>query len=549
MVADTSSRWRERFTAPRLHAIRVAPADRTAGAVVMIDGRGARLHAWEVTTGRTQPVVAPPAVIRIAWWLGHDGRYAYVVADDGGNEIGHLTAVDLRGDRPPADLTPDLPPYMALEVGISGGGLVLAAVQPDGYRIYYLADPTAADPAPRLLAHWREPAVSCRLSADGAIATVDLLRGDPPRLVVQALRVADGTPVGMFSAGTESHASAALFAPDAGDPTVVVTTDESGVRRPVLWRIDDDRRHPLPLPQLPGEVSPLDWSDDGRYLLLCHSWRATQQLLRYDLQSERAEPLDLPPGGYHDETVPAGGCQFGPGGTVLAAVDSMAQPLRVHRHEPGGRTEVVLASTAPPGIPVRSVDIPSGGGTLVQGWLGTPPGAGPGPYPTVIRVHGGPHWVERDVYEPRWLTWLDNGYAYLGLNYRGSTTFGRQYLEAIWGQLGPRELEDIVAARAWLVEQGVADPDRVLLTGGSYGGFLTLYALGVRPDLWAGGIATVAIADWRLTYEDANPGNRDFSASPARFGGTPDEKPEAYRDCSPVTYLPQLAAQIGRAHV
>lgn len=186
MVADTSSRWRERFTAPRLHAIRVAPADRTAGAVVMIDGRGARLHAWEVTTGRTRPVVTPPAVIRIAWWLGHDGRYAYVVADDGGNEIGHLTAVDLRGGGAPVDLTPDLPPYLAPDVGISrgGAGLVVNAVHKDGYRIYYLADPTAADPEPRLLAHWREPAIACRLSADGAIATVDLLRGEDRKSVV-----------------------------------------------------------------------------------------------------------------------------------------------------------------------------------------------------------------------------------------------------------------------------------------------------------------------------------------------------------------------------
>jgi dipeptidyl aminopeptidase/acylaminoacyl peptidase len=547
-VAETTNRWRERFTAPRLHAIRVAPADRTAGAVVMIDGNGARLHAWDVTTGQTRLVPVPPAVIRIAWWLGHDGRYAYMVADQDGNEIGHLTAVDLRGDGPAVDLTPDLPPYTVRGVGISrsGAGLVVDAVNHDGYRLYHLADPAAADPAPRMLAHWRDLAFNCLLSADGAIAAVDLIvdSRQQARSVVQALRVSDGTVLASFSAGAGSNASGVLFTADSGDPTLVVTTDEAGVRRPVLWRVDDDSRRTLRLPQLPGEVHPLDWSDDGRYLLLCHSWRASQQLLRYDLTADRVEPLDLPPGGYHDELVPAGGCRFGPGGAVLAAVESMATPLRVYRHEPGGSTGVVLASAAPPGIPVRSVDIPSSDGTLVQGWLGIPPGAGPGPHPTVIRVHGGPHWVERDSYDPRWLTWLDNGYAYLGLNFRGSTTFGQEYLEAIWGDVGHWETEDIVAARHWLVGQGVADPERVLLTGGSYGGFLTLYALGVRPELWAGGIASLAIADWRLTYQDANPANRDYATSAARFGGTPDERPEAYRERSPITYLPQLAAPV-----
>lgn len=544
MTGDGTNRWRERFTAPRLHAIRVGPADRTAGAAVMIDDNGAQLHAWDVTTGATRPVPIPPAVIRIAWWLGHDGRYAYVVSDEGGNEMGHLTAVDLRDGGRAVDLTPDVPPYMCRGVGISrsGAGLVFAAANHDGYRLYHLADPTAADPAPRMLAHSRNPAFNCLLSADGEIGTVDELRHDQqrPRRVVQALRVSDGTAMGTFSAAANSHASGALFSPRAGDPTAVVTTDESGVGRPVLWRVDDDSRRALRLPQLTGEVSALDWSDDGRFLLLCHSWRASQELLRYDLATDRTEPLDLPRGSYHDDLVPAGGCQFGPDGAVLAAVDSMAAPMRVYRQQPGGRPEPILVSAAPPGVPVRSVDIPSSDGTLVQGWLGVPPGAGPGPHPAVIRVHGGPHWVERDIYDPRWLTWLDNGYAYLGLNFRGSTTFGREYLEAIWGNIGHWEIEDMVAAWHWLVAQGVADPDRVMLTGGSYGGFLTLYALGVRPELWAGGIASLAIADWRLTYEDANPSNRDFAASPARFGGTPEEQPDAYRRSSPINYLTEV---------
>jgi dipeptidyl aminopeptidase/acylaminoacyl peptidase len=100
----------------------------------------------------------------------------------------------------------------------------------------------------------------------------------------------------------------------------------------------------------------------------------------------------------------------------------------------------------------------------------------------------------------------------------------------------------MAAARQWLVDNGVADADRVLVTGASYGGFLTLYALSVRPELWAGGIAEVATADWLLQYEDANPANRRAAAT--WQGGTPEQVPERYRASSPITHLGALTAPL-----
>ena len=89
----------------------------------------------------------------------------------------------------------------------------------------------------------------------------------------------------------------------------------------------------------------------------------------------------------------------------------------------------------------------------------------------------------------------------------------------------------MVAARTWLVAQGVANAEKILVTGGSYGGYLTLQAMGRTPDLWAGGMAIVAIADWFLMYEDQSPLMKSVQHS--FFGGTPDEKPEAHRIASP----------------
>jgi dipeptidyl aminopeptidase/acylaminoacyl peptidase len=81
-----------------------------------------------------------------------------------------------------------------------------------------------------------------------------------------------------------------------------------------------------------------------------------------------------------------------------------------------------------------------------------------------------------------------------------------------------------------------------LLTGGSYGGYLTLQALGRRPDLWAGGMAQVAIADWALMYEDEAETLRGYQRS--LFGGAPEEIPEQTRISSPITYAADLRAPI-----
>jgi len=133
-------------------------------------------------------------------------------------------------------------------------------------------------------------------------------------------------------------------------------------------------------------------------------------------------------------------------------------------------------------------------------------------------------------------------FAYCTINYRGSTTFGRAFEEQIWGHPGYWELEDLAAARAWLIRNGIARAEQVLVTGWSYGGYLTLLALGKQPELWAGGIAGMAIGDCALQYEDAAETLKAWAV--ALFGGTPQEKPEQYRASSPITYAEHVRAPV-----
>ncbi|MFO7168886.1 MAG: prolyl oligopeptidase family serine peptidase, partial [Chloroflexota bacterium] len=207
----------------------------------------------------------------------------------------------------------------------------------------------------------------------------------------------------------------------------------------------------------------------------------------------------------------------------------------------GAQTHVVMpAGDVPPSRPWRSVSFPSADGTTIQGWLATPEGEGP--FPTILETHGGPTAVTLDGWDPGSQMWLDHGFAFLTINYRGSTTFGKAFEEAIYGDLGRLEVEDMAAARDWLVREGIAREDAIFLTGWSYGGYLTLMGLGVRPELWAGGMAGIAIADWAIQYEDTAPTLRGYQE--AIFGGSPAEKPEQYAKSSPITYAERVRAPV-----
>ncbi|MEK7467973.1 MAG: S9 family peptidase [Planctomycetota bacterium] len=129
-------------------------------------------------------------------------------------------------------------------------------------------------------------------------------------------------------------------------------------------------------------------------------------------------------------------------------------------------------------------------GLLVHGYL-TLPNDWQGPGPMVLNVHGGP-WT-RDSWgyhaEAQWLA--NRGYACLQVNYRGSTSYGKAFLNAGDREWGGAMLNDLSDAVAWAVRQGVADPARVVIYGGSYGGFATLCGMTFTPELYAGGVSLV----------------------------------------------------------
>src|SRR5207245_66144 len=81
--------------------------------------------------------------------------------------------------------------------------------------------------------------------------------------------------------------------------------------------------------------------------------------------------------------------------------------------------------------------------------------------------------------------WVDHGFAVVLVNYRGSSGYGKAWRDAIVGRPGLTELEDLARVHDRLTAQGIVDPARTILSGGSWGGYLTLLGLGVQPERWA----------------------------------------------------------------
>jgi dipeptidyl aminopeptidase/acylaminoacyl peptidase len=226
-----------------------------------------------------------------------------------------------------------------------------------------------------------------------------------------------------------------------------------------------------------------------------------------------------------------------PDGDVWVLWSSAAMPAAVRTL--GG--ELVLSApgpTAPMSVPVEDVWVEGPGGR-VHALLRRPPhdpelGEHPR-LPLVIEIHGGPTAHDGDYFRAYASAWVDHGYALVQVNYRGSTGYGSAWRDANEQRVGHVELEDVVAVTDHLVATGVADPGRIVLSGASWGGYLTLLGLGLYPGHWALGVAGVPVADYVAAYEDEMEGLKAFDRS--LLGGSPAEVPEKYRDASPITYV------------
>jgi dipeptidyl aminopeptidase/acylaminoacyl peptidase len=524
----TEPRWKQRYRAPTLTLPRWG-IDQPDHLVYASNLSGSwQVHAWDRAAGTHRQVTDHPTGV-VAGTVTPDGAGVVWFDDDKGNEIGRWLVQPFAGGEP-APLLPGSGPSWSAGLALGPKGRVAVGLADrDGFRVR--VGELGGDSV-ELYRHQQTVDVG-GLSRDGRLLVVHHAEhGDNLRPALRAFDSDRLEAVADLWDGQGFALYATAFSPVPGDGRVAILHERTGLLRPAVWDPLAGERVDLEL-DLPGDVEVAGWWPDAGSLLVIHTHLGRDQLYRLHLPDGRLERLHHEPGSIT-------GAGVRPDGTLWYRWSSGAIPAEVRAL---GADDAVLrppGPRAPVGVAYQSWTFANPAGDQVHGFLAVPPGDGP--HPTVMLIHGGPQHHDADSFSAEVQAWVDHGYAVALVNYRGSTGYGKAWQDALVGDPGRPEVEDVVAGRDDLVARGVADPARVVITGASWGGYLTLQTIGTVPDGWRVALAVVPVADYVSAYGDESEGLQALDRS--LFGGGPETKPELFAERSPITHAHRVATPV-----
>ncbi|HEY6148377.1 MAG TPA: S9 family peptidase [Thermoanaerobaculia bacterium] len=278
--------------------------------------------------------------------------------------------------------------------------------------------------------------------------------------------------------------------------------DDAGARAALLWNVagkselelwDLKTGRSISKPKLPTEIAGgLDFSKDGRSLALVCSGSAT--------------PADI------------------------WVLDVESGRIRQLTHSP--HAGVDLAKLVRPDL----VKFTAHDGLELSGWFYRP--AGGGPFPTVLSFHGGPEGQERPFFNSQYQALLARGIAVFAPNVRGSSGFGKKFVNLDNGALRVNGVRDIEACVAAAVKAG-ADPKRIGIMGGSYGGYMVLAGLTEYPQLFAAGADLFGVVNFETFFKHTEPWMAAISKVEY---GDPDKEADMLRRLSPIHKVDRVTA-------
>lgn len=183
-------------------------------------------------------------------------------------------------------------------------------------------------------------------------------------------------------------------------------------------------------------------------------------------------------------------------------------------------------------------------GLTIHGYLTLPKGSKGKNLPVVINPHGGPWARDTWGFNPEVQFLANRGYAVLQMNFRGSTGYGKSFWQASFKEWGKTMQDDISDGVNWLIEQGIADPERVGIYGGSYGGYAVLAGLAFTPELYACGVDYVGVSNL-FTLLDSIPPYWELQREMFyEMIGHPEKEPELLREISPLFHADKITAPL-----
>ncbi len=417
--------------------------------------------------------------------------------------------------------------------------LLLASNDRSGATIdAYLLDPLTGEPSARTTAPGSHAYTD--VSCDGRFALLSRLmqRGDNDFLLVD---LATGAELLLTPHERPASFGGGVFSPDG---RTVWLSSNAGRDLAAFARIrlgPNGRPGPIEIVASRNDAELSDFEVDEAGLTAVLSWNVAgrTELAFVDLGSGRSHPGPALPSEI------ASGLVFSPDGTKLAMVlsgstaprdvwvyDRTKASLRQLTRSP--HAGIDLASLVRPSL----VNFPGRDGLPLSGWLYRPSGAS-GPGPLVLSFHGGPEGQERPSFRSDYQALVSQGISVLAPNVRGSSGFGKRFVNLDNGALRKGAVEDIAACVDYVVRAGLADPKRIGITGGSYGGYMTMAGLATFPDLLAAGANLFGIVNFATFFRNTEPWMAAISRTEY---GDPETEAAMLRDLSPIHRLDRVKA-------
>jgi dipeptidyl aminopeptidase/acylaminoacyl peptidase len=502
------------------------------GQVVLATDITGRTNLWRVPGAGGFPLQLQQSEDRTFYPAATpDGKTILYASDIGGREIYDLYAIPAEGGAAVnLSSSPD-----ASDTGpfaISGDSRLVAfnrrvASEPSTN----VAVMSIADRKLRLLTQEREAGTYWfvrAFSPDGRFLYADRTNAGMTESSVWRIDVASGAAA-RIAGGTSAqpYESAAALSPD-GKTMALTSENTAGLRQAVLFDLATGARTPIrpgDWPQQAGAFSP-----DGRIALATANVDGRDEVYAYTLATRSVRQLPLPEGrvSFFFGTLPA----FSPDGSrLLFPHSSGSAPFDYWTYdlasgEAQRLTRLSLASINPDSLPRTSVV----SAILWMPWNLKRDGSAP----VVVLAHGGPTSQTGDDFDRTATALASRGYIVIAPNVRGSTGYGRAFELANRNDLGGRDLEDAAWAAKFLISSGYADAKKIGITGGSYGGFMTVMAVGRMPDFWAAGVESYGIVNWNTMWERGSPALREYQRG---LIGDPVKDKDVYTRVNPLTYL------------
>lgn len=359
------------------------------------------------------------------------------------------------------------------------------------------------------------------------------LEGDPPRLVERTV-VEDDPDRAVFQPA---------FSPDGRWLSYIVTQGEWDALKVI--DLETGQAHiliegtTLADPAWIQGMRTYAWRHDGGAIYYRRNDAGVATLWRVDLSSGRSEPIDISPYTWITQITAA------PTADRLAFLASSPQvPDRVVTWEDGLiRVEKRSSSESIPmeDLPQpEALEWPAEDGTTIHGLYYRPVNSayeGMGLPPVIVNVHGGPTGQRTASFSSDVAFFTHRGYGFLEVNYRGSTGYGRSYMTALRGHWGDYDVRDVVSAAEMLIRRGLADPGRLVVKGGSAGGYTVLNVLIRHPGLFKAGICLYGVTNLFTLATDTHKFEERYLDS--LVGPLPDAAAR-YREWSPIFQADRL---------